>query len=120
MTSTTYEEWRVTGDANGGGPDIVWSPVGPLAWKFPENEARNFVRSVESRGGWPNGPRLHRRTVTVTAWEPVDVEPSHDYLSTGCLHGRHDYCKGQVGQAGLKTPGQCKFCDARCTCACHN
>lgn len=43
----------------------------------------------------------------------------HAYLSTGCLHGEHDYCKGNVGSNGAKIPGQCKFCGARCQCPCH-
>ncbi|ONK10360.1 hypothetical protein STBA_10820 [Streptomyces sp. MP131-18] len=43
----------------------------------------------------------------------------HDYLSTGCLHGRHDYCQNREGQAGSKTPATCKFCEAKCTCPCH-
>lgn len=43
----------------------------------------------------------------------------HVYLSTGCLHGRHDYCQNKHGQAGPKRPGECKFCGAKCTCPCH-
>lgn len=43
----------------------------------------------------------------------------HEYLSTGCLHGRHDYCRNDKGQAGPKKPGRCKFCDAKCQCPCH-
>ncbi len=44
----------------------------------------------------------------------------HVYLSTGCLHGRHDHCRSSVAiDGGPKEPGQCKFCSARCTCLCH-
>ena len=43
----------------------------------------------------------------------------HVYLSTGCLHGRHDYCQGTTGLAGKKRPGECKFCGAKCVCECH-
>jgi hypothetical protein len=43
----------------------------------------------------------------------------HVYLSTGCLHGHHDYCNCMVGVTGEKRPGRCKFCDAPCTCECH-
>lgn len=43
----------------------------------------------------------------------------HRYLSTGCLHGRHDYCSNVDGIAGLKKPAQCKFCSAPCQCRCH-
>lgn len=43
------------------------------------------------------------------------------YLSTGCRHGRHDYCqKPQSGATGLtKIPAQCKFCGRKCICFCH-
>lgn len=40
----------------------------------------------------------------------------HQYLSTACLHGEHDYCNSTEGHAGPKRPGRCKFCDALCTC----
>ncbi len=43
----------------------------------------------------------------------------HDYLSTACLHDRHDHCKATVGTTGPKKPGVCKFCEAPCRCACH-
>jgi hypothetical protein len=43
----------------------------------------------------------------------------HRYLSTGCLHGKHDYCSNVDGIAGLKKPAQCKFCAAPCQCSCH-
>lgn len=53
----------------------------------------------------------------------------HRYLSTGCLHGDevlpdgrtgHQYCQGNTGQAGAKTPGVCKVCGAPCVCRqCH-
>ena len=35
-------------------------------------------------------------TRTIDTFKP---EP-HAYLSTGCLHGRHDYCQNKAGQAG--------------------
>lgn len=41
----------------------------------------------------------------------------HEYLSTGCLHGRHAYCQKKDGKTG--GPAQCKFCKAPCTCDCH-
>lgn len=44
---------------------------------------------------------------------------SHVYLSTGCFHGHHDYCQSHTGRDGSKTPAQCKFCSAPCTCGCH-
>jgi hypothetical protein len=43
----------------------------------------------------------------------------HVYLSTGCAHDRHDYCQGETGAVGAKTPAVCKFCLAACVCPCH-
>lgn len=45
--------------------------------------------------------------------------PIHIYLSTACLHKNHEYCRSYEGYAGLKTPAQCKFCQAPCVCDCH-
>lgn len=62
----------------------------------------------------------------------------HLYLSTGCLHGKHDYCKSpRVTHQPLarradgmvvvdnpttmpKRPAECKFCGAPCVCPCHD
>lgn len=38
-----------------------------------------------------------------------DASGAHDYLSTACLHGRHDECRRV-----------CKFCPAECRDACHD
>ena len=55
-------------------------------------------------------------------------DDDHDYLSTACHHGDlvlpdgrtgHGYCQSDTGHAGAKTPGDCKFCGAKCTCPCH-
>lgn len=43
----------------------------------------------------------------------------HIYLSTGCFHSEHDYCKSMQGRTGPKAPSSCKFCGAPCTCPCH-
>lgn len=43
----------------------------------------------------------------------------HEYLSTACFHGEHDYCAAMVGYQGAKRPARCKFCDAGCVCTCH-
>lgn len=48
------------------------------------------------------------------------AETEHSYLSTACLHDRHDYCLAMIGYQGEKRPATCKFCDARCICACHS
>lgn len=47
-------------------------------------------------------------------------EITHDYLSTSCFHGQHAYCQSDTGAAGTKTPAQCKFCAAPCSCWCHS
>jgi hypothetical protein len=53
---------------------------------------------------------------------------THIYFSTGCRHGDmvlpdgrtgHEYCQGETGAVGAKTPAQCKFCAAPCRCDCH-
>ncbi len=46
-------------------------------------------------------------------------DPAHRYLSTACLHGRHDYCNAMVGYQGVKRPAQCKWCSANCECPRH-
>jgi hypothetical protein len=44
----------------------------------------------------------------------------HEYLSTACLHGHHTYCQSPVrDDGGSKRPAECKFCDAKCVCDCH-
>ena len=44
----------------------------------------------------------------------------HVYLSTGCLHGDHEYCKADRATVGVaKEPACCKFCTAPCICECH-
>lgn len=80
--------------------------------------------------------RAERRTVTLTQIidrarrvlaeagsaatdQPGEVR-THSYLSTGCLYGEHAYCQAMTGYQGEKRPGVCKFCDARCMCACHH
>lgn len=45
---------------------------------------------------------------------------NHLYVSTGCQHGRHDYCALTEGAAGEKRPAKCKFCPALCLCPCHD
>lgn len=45
----------------------------------------------------------------------------HEYLSTGCLHGLHDYCESFVatdvaGRTFTRNPARCKFCEAPCIC----
>ena len=44
---------------------------------------------------------------------------THLYLSTGCLHGDHEYCASPKGIAGVKTSACCKQCGSPCICSCH-
>lgn len=45
----------------------------------------------------------------------------HVYLSTACLHDRHDYCADPLRADGNpKRPAECKFCAAPCVCPCHH
>jgi len=64
------------------------------------------------------------------------VNAPHDYLSTACFHGEHDYCSAptvsrdgpwsHIGPSysserdAPKAPAQCKFCKAPCRCQCHS
>lgn len=62
----------------------------------------------------------HAAGLVITAVPPVQ----HEYLSTSCLHGHHDYCQSGRGAADggetwAKRPSQCKFCGAPCRCPCH-
>src|SRR3954471_10794324 len=60
-----------------------------------------------------------RTTADNPATSSDTADGAHNYLSTGCLHGRHDYCSNVDGIAGSKAPAQCKFCAAPCRCSCH-
>lgn len=52
--------------------------------------------------------------------EALDTQAGqHVYLSTGCFHGDHDYCKAMTGLNGAKRPASCKKCGAKCICGCH-
>jgi hypothetical protein len=41
-------------------------------------------------------------------WPFPGTKPAHKYRSSACTHHAHEEC-------GV----QCKYCDAKCTCACH-
>lgn len=71
--ATTYEEWRVTGDPGEGYPpyQFTWSPVN--GHDDPEGSARGFLALLDSvHDLWRDGPHLHHRTVTATAWRAAD------------------------------------------------
>jgi hypothetical protein len=69
----------------------------------------------------PDGRCEHNGEDAVVAFATEDGGGTEDhvYLSTACLHGRHDYCRAKTGHRGAKWPAQCKFCPARCVCDCH-
>ena len=48
------------------------------------------------------------------------AERDRHYLSSGCFHGKHEYCKNSEGQAGPKAPARCKWCPAVCRCTTCN
>lgn len=58
------------------------------------------------------------RAPIVTGTDRVDL---HRYLSTGCLHGDHDYCQTEARRydGTTKIAATCKFCGAPCVCECH-
>ncbi len=92
----------------------------------PANRWRQQHRAVEAAANVLSGLGDHGRASEL--WAVADDlkadgrpgEPGeHRYLSTGCLHDRHDYCQSMTGYQGEKRPGKCKFCDAACVCPCH-
>lgn len=88
----------------------------------PELTKENVVQVPEGSSwghtGKPVDPELIRRVAGLN-WEILGQAGDHRYLSTGCLHGEHEYCQSNTGAAGTKTPAQCKFCKAPCICPCH-
>jgi hypothetical protein len=69
---TTYEEWRVTGTPPTDGfetYECTWSSAHNAN---AETGARDYVTWARTKD-WPDGPHLHKRTVTVTDWTEVDT-----------------------------------------------
>jgi hypothetical protein len=83
-----------------------------------ERQHQQEVADAFQRGWWRGQFQLCPRCSVELAREVVE-ENGHRYLSTGCLHGDHDYCKAPTGAAGSKTPASCKFCRSKCVCGCH-
>lgn len=70
--------------------------------------------------GYVHGLRCAFAVLGLSFSEPDPAAPTrHHYLSTGCYHGDHDYCRSMTGLAGAKRPASCKFCQAPCQCPCH-
>lgn len=64
---TTYEEWRVTGTPLRRTDEQTYSGED---FTDPEGAARWYA-SAATPCAWKDGPRLHKRTVTVTDWEAI-------------------------------------------------
>lgn len=78
--------------------------------------------TATGRNDWQIGQHDCALTILAALTEPAPAATEatdHRYLSTGCLHGHHDYCQNHTGHSGTKTPAQCKFCAAPCICPCH-
>ena len=72
--STTYEEWRVTGEPGHGFPtyDFTYSLRSNPRGKDPEAAARAFMAHLNGVvDSWDDGPHLSHRTVTEGDWEPA-------------------------------------------------
>jgi hypothetical protein len=70
---TTYEEWRVTARIDGQPYEFTWSPMRNPHLGDSETAARGFITLMGGHVAWEDGPHLHRRTVTLTEWESVDL-----------------------------------------------
>jgi hypothetical protein len=70
---------------------------------------------------WTDVPEQNKALMTAVCADilATNRRPVHEYLSTACWHGDHNYCKSMSGYQGKKRPGQCKFCHAKCSCSCH-
>ena len=66
---TTYEEWRVTGTWGRGPFEKTFTA--DEGYDEPKVYARAFVDRQANDPNWTDGPHLHKRTVTVTDWEPA-------------------------------------------------
>lgn len=123
---------RIVGEWHG--PETQPAPAAAQATEAT-NELPDPSWSVRCRPPGCNaqpGERCRRRDGSLSSvshgerWREYDRQQAaraeatgHRYLSTGCLHGRHDYCKAMTGLNGAKRPAECKFCKAPCVCPCH-
>lgn len=85
----------------------------------PNISARDLTKHGASIGPDEQAVIVPRDVVHAAAAELMQQPDHHVYLSTGCLHGDHDYCQSMTGLNGKKRPGECKHCDAKCVCDCH-
>lgn len=76
------------------------------------DETRALIAAVDALAPTTvaaGGPESNADTANVGA---------HRYTSTACHHGHHRECAtgGTRWDGTIKTPAQCKYCDARCEC----
>ncbi len=86
--------------------------------RFQNTIALLAEKAFEDREGWNPSTFAHRGDVFQIDKDCECCAP-HVYLSTSCFHNDHNYCKGQIGLVGNKTPAVCKFCKTPCICPCH-
>jgi hypothetical protein len=94
-------------DASGPVPIGHWITAGPdgsCGIVSPLRYAREHLPATSE-----NVARVIRAATT-------GPDGEHLYLSTGCWHEDHGYCKGMTGVAGVKRPSTCKGCGAGCVC----
>lgn len=82
-----------------------------------EEWAGHFRNAAEETG---HGDEITIRVEERYGMKQIVIQP-HDYLSTGCLHGDHEYCKKEARRydGTEKVAACCKFCGAPCICTCH-
>ena len=106
-------------------------PGVPLHHVFAVLEALRVVQRVDAAKVAPDSPepRAEPRTHQCPVGGLKSDGSTHIYFSTGCRHGDmvlpggrtgHEYCQGETGAVGAKTPAVCKFCAALCQCGCHD
>lgn len=119
-------------------PEITFMPPdGVVPPHMIEVAAEAVVRAMESYLADPVDNRVRIGSVLISKGRAVAGEVDlhdvveialeeiffhhHVYLSTGCMHGDHDYCQAKLaGTAGWpKRAAECKFCPAKCQCLCH-
>lgn len=89
--------------------------IGAMNFDIPTaSEVRAAVRAALEE---PEEPPRSTPNSSPTSSDTTDNP--HVYLSTGCFHGDHNYCKNPTGLAGAKRPAECKHCGTKCVCACH-
>ena len=81
---------------------------------------RDVIADMERITGARHWARILRLAVDGEPDPPSGpAATGHVYLSTSCLHNDHAYCQSMTGLNGAKRPGECKKCQAKCICGCH-